>query len=256
MSQGGVQSVARALGLLRLLARSSEGLRVSDLARASGLPVSTAHRLLTTLEQEGFAQFDPELSLWHVGREAFSVGAAFGQKRNFVAPAMPFLKRLRDLTRETANLGILEAGRIVTISQVESREIVRAISVPGGSVPVFCSGMGKAILATWPDEAIRALAERSGLHPMTSHSLRSIDAALGEIAVVRKTGYAVDDEEHAIGLRCLAAVVWSPDGEPACALSVSGLRARMTSARMAVIAEQVKDVAAQMTEALGGVRPD
>lgn len=74
----GVQSVSRALILLQELARSDDGLRVSDLARTTGLAVSTAHRLLTTLEQHGFAQFDAETTLWHVGREAFAVGSAFG----------------------------------------------------------------------------------------------------------------------------------------------------------------------------------
>lgn len=105
-ARGEVQSVARALTLLRLLGGIEDGARVSTLAREAGLAVSTAHRLLTTLEEHGFAQFDPDGALWHVGREAYAVGAAFGRRRNYVAPALPHLRRLRDATRETANLGI------------------------------------------------------------------------------------------------------------------------------------------------------
>ncbi|MDA3856786.1 MAG: helix-turn-helix domain-containing protein [Roseovarius sp.] len=85
----GVQSVARALRLLKLLSLNDEGLRVSDIARQAGLAVSTTHRLLTTLERQHFTQFEPDGALWHVGREAFAVGAAFGRRHNFVAPARP-----------------------------------------------------------------------------------------------------------------------------------------------------------------------
>lgn len=251
----GVQSVSRALTLLQELARSDDGLRVSDLARSTGLAVSTAHRLLTTLEQHGFAQFEPETTLWHVGREAFAVGSAFGRRRNFVAPALPFLKRLRDVTRETANLGILDDKQLVTISQVESREIMRAISNPGGQVPVFCSGMGKAIVATWSDDAIAALADQAGLPPMTSKSLRDMDHVFADIQKTRQRGYALDDEEHVTGLRCVAAEVWSPQGEAVCAISVSGLAARLTDARLDTIGAQVRKAANELTLRLGGTPP-
>lgn len=255
-AKSGVQSVGRALTLLQLLSAADEGLRLSGIAREAGLASSTTHRLLTTLEQHGFAQFEPETQLWHVGREAFAVGAAYGRRRNFVAAALPFLRRLRDATRETANLGILDHDQLVTVSQVESREIMRAISPPGGRVPVFCSGMGKAILATWPDADIEALAQRVGLRPMTRHSLRDIGAALDDIRAIRARGYAIDDEEHVTGLRCLAAVVWSPQAEAACAISVSGLAARLTDARIAAQAAHVTTIAGELTAALGGRRPD
>ncbi|MEQ8291314.1 MAG: IclR family transcriptional regulator [Roseovarius sp.] len=249
----GVQSVARALGLLKILSRHDEGVRVSDMARESGLAVSTTHRLLTTLELQGFAQFDPERALWHVGREAFAVGAAFGRRHNFVAPALPYLRRLRDVTRETANLGILDNDELVTISQVESREIMRAISPPGGRVPTFCSGMGKAILATWEDEDIAAFAARTGFRPQTGHSHRGLETAMADIGRIRERGFALDDEEHVTGLRCVAAVVWSPQGEAACAISVSGLAARLQDDRIGAIGETVARAAAELTEKLGGV---
>jgi len=249
----GVQSVARALGLLKILSRQDEGVRVSDAARESGLAVSTTHRLLTTLELQGFAQFDPERALWHVGREAFAVGAAFGRRHNFVAPALPYLRRLRDVTRETANLGILDNDELVTISQVESREIMRAISPPGGRVPAFCSGMGKAILATWEDADIAAFAARTGFRPLTGHSHRGLETAMADIGRIRARGYALDDEEHVTGLRCVAAVVWSPQGEAACAISVSGLAARLQDGRIGEIGETVARAAAELTAKLGGV---
>lgn len=250
-----VQSVTRALSLLRLMAQGDGGVRLSDLARAAGLPVSTAHRLLTTLEQQGFAQFEPVSSGWHVGQQAFSVGMAYGRRLSFVAPALPLLRRLRDATRETANLGVLDDDHLVTVSQVESREIRRALSPPGRRVPVFSSAMGKAILASWGDDEVLALARRAGLPPLTSKSLRTPEAALHDIHRTRHRGWALDDEEFNLGMRCLAAVVWSPQGEAACAISISGAAARLTDERLAELGDRVALAADELTRLLGGVAP-
>lgn len=250
-----VQSVSRALNLLTILGKSDDGQRVSDIARQADLAVSTAHRLLTTLEQHGFAQFDPDNALWHVGRQAYAVGAAYGRRRNFVAAALPFLRHLRDTTRETANLGILEDDMLVTVSQVESREIMRAISPPGGRVPAFCSGMGKAILSTWPDSDIAAYAARTGFRPLTTKSHRDLASAMDDIARIRARGYALDDEEHVTGLRCLAAPVYSTQGEAICAVSISGLAARLSDSRLPEAGATVARAAAELTAKLGGVAP-
>ena len=98
---GGVQSVDRALSILETLAEDDEGYRLTDLAVRTGLSTSTAHRLLATLEKRRFVQFDRGESKWHIGAHSFSVGATFARRRNFAAQAMPYLRKLRDQTRET-----------------------------------------------------------------------------------------------------------------------------------------------------------
>lgn len=252
--RSGVQSVDRALTLLSLLGAEDEGLRLTDLARGAGLAPSTVHRLLTTLQERGFAQFDDRSGRWHIGRQAFAVGSAYLRRQNFVAPALPTLRRLRDLTRETANLGVLDGAEVVTLHQAESREIVRAISPVGGRAPWICSGMGKAIVATWPDEAIVALAHK-GMRPMTPRSLTTIPALQQDVARIRQRGFAVDDEEFVPGLRCVAAVVWNPQGEPACAISVSANAGRLPDARLPEFGALVRDAARDLTRVLGGQAP-
>lgn len=250
-----VQAVDRALHLLEAMSLRSEGARLSELAREVGLAPSTTHRLLTTLEQRGFAQFDPAQSQWHIGRRAFTVGMAFSHWQNLVAAAMPFLRSLRDTTRETANLGVLEEGEVITVAQIESREIIRAIAPPGGRAPVMNSGMGKAIVATWPDTAIEELVARHGLRPMTRRSLGSMAAVRAEIARIRRQGFAVDDEEFTSGMRCVAAVIWSPAGEAIGAISVSALAGRLPPGAVAATGAQVRAVAQRLTSALGGREP-
>ena len=121
--QGRVQSVERALALMEALAEDEDGHRLSDLAARTGLSLSTVHRLLTTLEGRRFVQFDQTHGLWHVGRQAFTVGSTFVHNRNFVASALPFLRWLRDQTRETANLGVVDEGEVVMLTQIESLKI-------------------------------------------------------------------------------------------------------------------------------------
>ncbi|MEE2945989.1 IclR family transcriptional regulator [Cognatishimia activa] len=247
-----VQSVDRALTILESIAERRTGARVSDIATDVGLAVSTVHRLLTTMEQRHFVQQDPRTGGWMIGQRAHGVGESYSLHDSLVVPARPYLRSLRDQTRETANLGVIQSEEAVTISQVESREIMRAIAPPGGRVPVLNSGMGKAIVATWPDEAIASLIRRQGLRKMTSHSLGSEAEAFAEIEKIRQSGYAVDDEEYVIGMRCVAAVVMDHEGEAIAAVSVSGLAARVTHDCIPDIADAVvaaaKSLSAQIKD--------
>ncbi|MGB0960149.1 MAG: IclR family transcriptional regulator [Halocynthiibacter sp.] len=247
---GLVQSVDRALEVLECLARQKTGQRVSDIAPETGLPISTVHRLLTTLERRHFVQQNPANGTWSIGPRAHSIGESYTLHDKLVLPARPILRKLRDRTRETANLGVIQAEEAVTIAQIESREIMRAIAPPGGRVPILNSGMGKAIVATWPDDAISNLVQRQGLYPMTPMSLKSKSEVFDEIARIRANGYAVDDEEYVLGMRCVAAVVWSGDQDPVAAISVSGLAARVTIETIPTIAKSVCEMAAVLTEKL------
>ncbi|MGY4594232.1 DNA-binding IclR family transcriptional regulator [Bradyrhizobium sp. GM22.5] len=141
---GGVQSVDRALSILETLSEDDEGYRLSDLAVRTGLSASTVHRLLATLESRRFVQFDRAESKWHVGVRSFTVGASFARRRNFSAQAIPYLRKLRDLTRETANLAVVDDEFIIVLTRMESREIMRSLTQVGGRVPMVTSGVGKA----------------------------------------------------------------------------------------------------------------
>ena len=252
---GVVQSVERAMAILLVLGQDEEGSRLTEVAHRTGLSVSTVHRLLTTLERQKFVQFDQSSSMWHVGRAAFTTGSAFVRQRNFVAPALAYLRRLRDLTRETANLGVIDDGEVLVLSQVESREIMRAITRVGGHVPMISSGMGKAILATYEPADINAIVANHGMRRFTANSLVRSKELWSQLDTIRAEGYAVDDEEFLPGLRCIAAAVYNQQGEALCAISVSGLAQRLTDERVPEIGRLVRDMARELTLALGGNMP-
>jgi IclR family acetate operon transcriptional repressor len=252
---GGVQSVDRALQILETLAEDDNGYRLSDLAVRTGLSTSTAHRLLTTLEKRRFVQFDQTSSKWHVGAQSFAVGATFTRRRNFVAQAIPYLRKLRDQTRETANLAVVDDETLMLLVRLESREITRSVTKVGGRVAMVASGIGKAVLATYGDADVAAIIHRHGMPQLTAKSIVRAGELFKELQAIRRQGYAVDDEEARIGLRCVASVVYNDCAEPLAAVSISGLTSRVTDARLPEFGRAVREAAAELTLALGGVMP-
>jgi IclR family transcriptional regulator, acetate operon repressor len=252
---GGVQSVDRALLIIETLAEDDEGYRLTDLAVRTGLSTSTVHRLLATLEKRRFVHFDRYESKWHVGAQSFSVGATFARRRNFTAQAMPYLRKLRDQTRETANLAVVDDESIIVLTRIESREIMRSLTKVGGRVAMVASGVGKAVLATYADEDVNAIICRQGMPRLTEKSIVRPGELFKELEKVRRQGYAVDDEEARMGLRCIAAVVYNDCSEPLAAISVSGLTSRITDERLPILGCIVRSVAAELTVVLGGVLP-
>jgi IclR family transcriptional regulator, acetate operon repressor len=253
--EGGVQSVDRALSIIETLAEDDEGYRLSDLAIRTGLSTSTVHRLLATLESRRFVQFDRAESKWHVGARCFTVGATFARRRNFTAQAVPYLRKLRDLTRETANLAVVDDEFIVVLTRMESREIMRSLTKVGGRVAMVASGVGKAVLATYSDEDVGAIIRHHGMPRLTEKTITRPSELFRELERVRRQGYAIDDEEACMGLRCIAAVVYNDCSEPLAAISVSGMTSRLTDDRLPALGQTVRDIAAELTLALGGVMP-
>jgi IclR family acetate operon transcriptional repressor len=252
----GVQSVDRALLIIETLAEDDQGYRLTDLAVRTGLSPSTVHRLLTTLEKRRFVQFDRDQSVWHIGAKSFAVGATFAHRRNFAAQAMPYLRKLRDQTRETANLAVVDDETIIVLTRMESREIMRSLTKVGGRVAMVASGVGKAVLATYSDDDVNAIICRQGMPRLTEKSMVRPGELFRELQATRRRGYAVDDEEARIGLRCVAAVVYSDCSEPLAGISVSGMTSRLTDDRLPALGRIVREVASELTVALGGVMPE
>ncbi len=254
-ASGQVQSLSRALKLLNALSYYVQGLSLSEVAQEVGLPNSTAHRLLTTLQNERYVRFDNERSVWMIGVQAFRVGSTFVRSRDLVSIARPYMRRLMDQSGETVNLGILDRDEVVYLAQVETQKMMRAIAGPGGRAAIHCSGIGKALLAFMNVEDRDRLLGSLQMHRETAKTLTSGRALKDQLPTISGSGYAVDDEENAIGLRCVAGVIFNEHSEPLAGLSISGPTARLTDALLPSLGALVAGIANEITAELGGRRP-
>ena len=249
------QSLTRALTLLERLSETPAGLSLTDLSYQLGMPTATVHRLLSTFEESGFVEQDPEQGLWFVGLKAFTVGNAFLSRRDFVASARPHMHALMDQCGETVNLGVIDDGEVVFISQVESREVMRMIVRLGSRSPIHASGVGKALLANLSEQRLAQILQRRGLVHYTERTIVNPGQLREELERIRQLGYALDDEEHAIGLRCVAAPIFDENRQALAAISLSGPKARMTDARLDELGVAIRQTADEITQALGGHKP-
>ena len=250
-----VQSLSRALTLLERIAQNRDGVTLTDVAQQVGLAASTAHRLLATLEQSGFVHQNQELGKWYVGIKAFTVGNAFLDSRDIVAQARPYLQKLMEDAGETANLAVLEEGEGVIGAQAEGHEMMRMVVPLGSRVPLHASGVGKALLSGLSEFEVAAILHEKGLTRYTEHTITTPAALRDALLETRELGYAIDNEEHAIGLRCIAAPIYDQRGQPMASMSISGPRSRMPDARLTQLGDLVQQVARDVTQRIGGIVP-
>ena len=252
---GSVQSLRRALSIMKVIAGASDGATLTEIARATNLASSTVHRLLSTLQQDRFAQFRTDGARWQVGVDAFTVGSAVVGVRDIAKGARPLLRRLMEESGETANLAILNGDMAVYMDQVESRQTMRAICKPGGRAVLHSTSLGKSMLAAMrPEEMTRILTER-GMTRFTRNTIGTPAEMAIHLAEVRLIGYAIDDEESSPGLRCVAAAVLNEHSEPIGAISISGPAIRVARERLPQLGSLVRVIASELTLELGGRRP-
>ncbi|MEM9961947.1 MAG: IclR family transcriptional regulator C-terminal domain-containing protein, partial [Pseudomonadota bacterium] len=224
---------------------------LTELSEAAGLPPSTTHRLLTTLESERFVRPDPQGGVWRVGVAAFSVGSAFARSRDKLTLSRPYLRRLMEMSGETSNLFVESDGEAICIGQIDSRHAMRAITGVGGRVMLHSSAAGKALLAHLEPVRRGRLIASMQLTRVTASTIVDRQALDRSIEDVRNLGYAVDDEEHALGLRCVAAPIFNEYGYAVAAVSVSGPTARVPAERLQTLGRMVAQAALEATRDYG-----
>ncbi len=252
--QNTVQALDRALGLLEHLAQGP-GRTLSELAEEMDLPVATVFRALVTLQGHGMVEVEEPGQVWHIGAGAFRVGTAFLRRTKVVERARQPMDALMRDTGETANLGVEVRGEVLFLAQVETNEAIRAFFPPGTKGPMHSSGIGKALLAWYPEDRAREIIARKGLAKFTTLTLTSDTALMRDLNRTRERGYAIDDQERAEGMRCIAAPIFNAHGEPVAGLSVSGPAFRVGLSDASRIGALVRAAADQVTEATGGNRP-
>jgi IclR family acetate operon transcriptional repressor len=242
---GGVQSLERAFDLLERMADAGGEVGLSELSASSGLPLPTIHRLMRTLVGCGYVRQQSNRR-YALGPRLIRLGESAA--RLLGTWARPYLARLVEETGETANMALLDGDEAVYVAQVPSKHSMRMFTEVGRRVLPHSTGVGKALLAHLPPEEVRALLARTGMPAATERTITTPEDFLAALERVRKDGYAVDNNEQELGVRCLAVSI--PGSPTAAAISISGPAGRLTEATTGAMVPVLQEVARDLSAVL------
>jgi IclR family transcriptional regulator, KDG regulon repressor len=243
------KTVVKALQVLEALAQSDRPRGVSDLARELGLSKSNVHRLLETLRAsryvsraDGGGSFELSLKMWHLGSRVTA-------RLDVRAIAVPYLRELRDATQETARLTVLSDDQGICIEQAETRLPMRIQTPIGGSLLLYCSSTGKAMLAFQPADFVAGIAR--SMEKFTPATLANEAELAAELARIRRDGFALNRGERVAGVHGVAAPVMDSRGAVAAAIGISGPAERLNYRALRKFGPLVRDVAMRLSQDLG-----
>lgn len=249
--QNTIKSLDRALSVFAYLSQD-QGKPLTALAEETGQSPATLYRILVTLQGQGLVEFDPGEQVWHIGPRAFIIGSQFLRRTSLVERARPVMRRLMEFTGETANLGIERNGMVLFLSQVETHESIRAFFPPGTMSDMHSSGIGKVLLANMEPTQQERFLKKMALPRYTEKTIVTHDEIVAHLAIIKSAGFAVDNEEKNLGMRCIAAPVFDYNREVVAGLSVSGPISRVSVAATDDLAQRVMQAAGELTMAIGG----
>ena len=248
--KGGVQSVERIFQLIEHLAAHPTGVSLQRLAEETGLAKSTVHRLLASLVGLGYVVQDEENGHYRLTLKMFELSSGIVDSMDIMGVAKAHLERLSQRTGEAVHLVIRDGRDIVYIYKTESGPM-RMSSRVGLRSPLYCTGVGKAILATLPGDELEDIWTHSNVQKLTDRTITDLEELRSQLVEVRANGYAIDDEENELGVRCVAVAIPGPDGRAESAFSISGLAPYMTPERIRRIATLALDARTDILADLG-----
>jgi DNA-binding IclR family transcriptional regulator len=242
--------ITKVLRILELLYEFPEGLQLKHVANRTGINKSTALRFLNHLEHEGYLLRDSD-GAYVLGLRVMRLGGSKSFEKVLCKMSRPILENLRTITSETVNLAVLEGRNVLLVDVLESPHRFSVLSEIGETGEVYCTALGKAIVAFMEDGPRKdEIFASTHFVAKTPHTIMSIARLKQDLAQTRKQGFAHDDEEAFVGARCIGAPIFSPDGSVIGALSVSGPISRIPKQRMLYYAKLVCQAARNITASI------
>jgi IclR family transcriptional regulator, KDG regulon repressor len=247
-----VKAVNKTILILETLAgRDSVG--VTEIATLTGMSKATAFRFLTTLETLGYVRQDGENSQYSLTLKLFEVGNLVRARRTKLDDIKPLLAKLAEDTKETVHLATIESGHLVYLDKIESTLSLKVsmMSEIGHSAPLYCTGVGKVLLAFLPKEKTLPVVERIDLKRYTPNTITDQNQLINELQRIKDAGYALDNEEHELGVRCIAAPIRNSNDDTVAALSVSVPSVRLTNEKLEQYRSKVLETASAISDIVG-----
>lgn len=245
-------SALRTVEILECLANSKKPMRISELSRVLSIPKSSIFDIVHILLEKGFLEKDnEELKTFKLGLRIFQIGSAYINKIDLYKIAHPMLERLKNETNETVYLAVEDKGHIVYLDKVESDSPIRSICSIGSSNVMHLTGLGKAILAGYPEEKVKEITGGGELEVRTPRSIGDYKSLLIHLETIRDIGYAIDNGEDTEMVYCMAAPVYDRMDKVIAAISVSLLASKLTEEKRQQISELVVKTALGISNRLG-----
>lgn len=249
-----VQSAERIFQIFEALAKNGP-MTLTQLSTQLGLHKTTVHRLLGSLVAMDYARKDAVSGQYRLTLKILELSGRVLEKMDILPVAHPFIEKLAEESHETVHFVQREGTNIVYIDKVESNvNSVRMVSRVGLRQPMYCTAVGKALLAELPLDEVKKVWEKSRIEKLTAGTITDFEVMLEELREIRERGYALDNEENELGVRCIAACVFSYDGKAANAFSISAPTTRMNDARIQELSGFVLEAKQNLSRALGFVR--
>jgi len=245
-----ITALQRGLRLLQLFSESPHGLTAKQVAGRSRLPVSTVHRFLANLESAAFLNCSGE-GVYQLGIACFAIGQAALSQLDIRRVSLPHLEELNRQTRETIHLTLRHGLSAVYIEKLDSPEQLRIHSRIGAAVPLYCTAVGKVMLAYMPEGERERVLPQLGLKRLTPNTVGNLQELAAELYRVRKNGYACDLEEHELHIRCIAAPIWDHEGGVSASVSITAPMVRMAVTRLRQLAPLIQTAGLQISRELG-----
>ena len=228
---------------------------IMDLSISLGFHKSTTHRLVASLQFMGYIRQEEDSLKYMLSFKFLEIGSKILDQTNMASLIHPSLRKLSEQTGETVHLVRREGTEAVYIDKVESKVgSIRMVSRVGSRVPLYCSGVGKALLAELSDEEVRTVWDASEIKRLTAYTITSFEELMESVEAVRKNGYAIDNEENEEGVRCIAVCLKDYHKEPVYALSISAPVNRMSDERLQELKEAVLEFKDSAAKTLGLAR--
>jgi len=249
--QDTVQSVERTLAILEVLSEHSEGLGVTGISEKVGLHKSTVYRLLATLIAKDYVTQDAETNKYKITFKLYELGNKRIEKLDILRASKPYTKKLMESVNEVVHLVVREGNKIVYIDKVEANNTIRMTSSIGKRSPMYCTSVGKAMLAFLPAQEVEEVWNNNRVEKRTINTVTDFQEFKKELENCREKGYAVDNEENEIGVKCIGAPIFNRFGQIEGAISISAPAIRVTEEKVAVMAQEVMMYAMQISKELG-----
>jgi DNA-binding IclR family transcriptional regulator len=215
------KSADRALQVLEFLATVPEGTTFSDIAKSLSLPKSSAHELLSVMTERSFVEFNAGTKIYRLGIRTWELGQAFVAHRDLITEARPVIAAISASLDETVQISVLDGFEEVYLDRVDSSQSLRVQAIVGSRAPAHTTALGKVLLSDRREGDLLAGLRGYKLGAATENTITATDQLILELRWVRANGFAIDNEEHAAGLRCVATPIRDHTGAIIAAASVA-----------------------------------